>query len=405
MMKSSYKIISSLTCLWLLGACATNSQVTRVDKEKHRYELQSQDDGKSAMIANEDSTTKTLISKLEDRIKENPRDLDAMINLAQAQLASARYDKAENACRDALRVDLKNEPARKILAQIYYRRNNLEMAQIILNGLDAIHSKDSQVLNLLGMIALRQDKPEFALQAFQEALKHNPSDIAVRMNLGVLYVHYRQLGLASIEFERVLKIMPEHPDANLNMAIIESSRGNLDKAEVLNKKVLDVSKSNPIAIYNLAIVEEKRKNYDKALDYVKSYLDLDYAKKRNNQEAFALIDKIRTEKEAAGGRVSDKDIMSLAAKAQKGKIDRSGEDKEFVDAEPRLKEEADAQKRPASAPAKSETAKAEVAPKTANKVTPPKEGGEAKAAKKAETKKKAYKNDADEIDDLEKQLQ
>ncbi|MBC7531045.1 MAG: tetratricopeptide repeat protein [Oligoflexus sp.] len=407
-MKNSYKIVSSLACLWLLAACSTTGQVARIDKEKHRFELQSQDDSKSAMVANEDSTTKSLISKLEDRIRENPRDLDAMINLAQAQLASARYDKAENAVREALKVDLKNEPARKILAQIYYRRNNLEMAQIILNGLDAMNSKDSQVLNLLGMIALRQDKPEFALLAFQEALKHNPSDIAVRMNLGVLYVHYRQLGLASIEFERILKIMPDHPDASLNMAIIESSRGNLEKAEILNKKVLSVSRNNPIALFNLAIIEDKRKNFDKALDYVKSYLDLDFAKKRNNQEAFALIDKIRGEKEAMGERVSDKEIMSLAAKAQKGKIDRSGDDKEFVDAEPRLRQEADAQKAPqAQAPVeatKHETAQTESAKANPSKVTPPKEAGDGKAVKK-EPKKKTYKSDADEIDDLEKQLQ
>ncbi len=408
MKKISITIASGLVSLWLLGGCATTGQVTRIDKEKRRFELQSQDDGKSAMVANEDSMTKNLIAKLEVRIKDNPRDLDAMINLAQAQLASARFDKAENAVRDALKVDLKNEPARKILAQIYYRRGNLEMAQIILNGLDAINSKDSQVLNLLGMIALRQDKPEFALLAFQEALKHNPSDIAVRMNLGVLYVHYRQLGLASIEFERILKIMPEHPDASLNMAIIESSRGNLDKAELLNKKILSVSKSNPIAIYNMAIIEEKRKNFDKALEYVKAYLDLDYAKKRNNQEAFALIDKIRGEKEAMGERVSDKDIMSLAAKAQKGRIDRTGDDKEFVDAEPRLRQEAEAQKTStkAAVDAPKETVQSESAAKaTTPKVTPPRDAVEAKPAKAAEPKKKNYKNDAEEIDDLEKQLQ
>src|SRR5690606_592648 len=98
--------------------------------------------------------------------------------------------------------------------------------------------------------------------------------------------------------------------------------------------------NNPIAVYNLAVVEEKRKNYDKSLDYLKTYLDSDYAKKKNNQEVFALIDKIRLEKEAlTGERVSDKEIMSLAAKAKKGAKGTS--DKEFVDAEPRLQQEAD----------------------------------------------------------------
>jgi cytochrome c-type biogenesis protein CcmH/NrfG len=401
MQNLAVKIFPALASLWLLGACATSGNVARVDKEKRRYELQSQDDVKSAMVATDDSMTKKLISKLEDRIKDNPRDIDAMINLAQAQLASARFDKAEAACRSALRVDLKNEVARKILAQIYYRRGNLDMAQIILNGLDAPRSKDSQILNLLALIALRQDRPEFALLSFQEALKHNPSDIAVRMNLGVLYVHYRQLGLAAIEFERILKIMPEHVDANLNMAVIESSRGNLEKAEELNKKVLGIAKNNPVAIFNLAMIEEKRKNWDKALDYVKAYLDLDYSKKRNNQEAFALIDSIRAKKEASGERVSDKEIMSLAAKAQKGRVGSSADDKEFVDAEPRLREEAQAQKAP-TAPVQPS---APDSASTAGKVTPPKETAETKPAVKKEQKKKNYKNDEEEIDDLEKQLQ
>lgn len=397
MEKNQFKILSGLACLWLLQACATSGNVARIDKEKRRYELQSQDDTKSSMVATDDQSTKKLISKLEERIKENPRDIDAMINLAQAQLASARFDKAEASSRDALRIDLKNEPARKILAQIYYRRGNLEMAQIILNGLDAANSKDSQVLNLLGMIALRQDKPDFALLAFQEALKHNPSDIAVRMNLGVLYVHYRQLSQAAVEFERVLKVMPDHSDANLNMAIIESSRGQLEKAEELNKKVLNISKNNPVAIFNLAIIEEKRKNWDKALDYVKTYLDLDYAKKRNNQEAFAMIDSIRLKKEASGEKVSDKDIMSLAAKAQKSKAISASDDKEFVDAEPRLREEQEVQK----------TGNAQAATQASKPtgVTPPKEAAQVKPAAKKEVKKKKYKNDEEEIDDLEKQLQ
>lgn len=385
--------------LWFLQACSTTGQVARIDKEKRRFELQSQDDSKSAMATNDDKGNQALVAKLERRVEEQPRDIESLINLAQAHLAMGKYDKAEAVCRNALRVDLKNELARKILAQIHYRRGNLEMAQIILNGIDSANSKDSEVLNLLGMIALRQDKPDFALQSFREALKHNPGDLAVRMNLGVLYVHYRQLGLAAIEFERILKVMPEHPDANMNLAIIETNRGNLDKAEDLYKKVLGVSKNNPVAIYNLAIVEEKRKNFDKSLSYLKTYLDSDYAKKKNNQEVFALIDKIRLEKEAlTGERVSDKEIMSLAAKANKqGNIRNTG-DKEFVDAEPRHEDEA--------AQTARNKAAAQAAPVKEAKATPAQtRASEAKAEPKAEPKKKYKKGQDESIDDLEKQLQ
>jgi len=413
--------MKKIICIALLGVlslnqgCSTTGQVARIDKEKRKFELQSQDDTKSAMKTNEEGTTQTLVMKLEKRLQTNPRDLNAHVNLSQTYLAMGRYDNSEKSCRDALRIDPRSEIARKILAQIYYRRGNLEMANIILNGLDAIHSKDSQILNLLGMIALRQNKPEFALQAFQEALKNNPSDIAVRMNLGVLYVHYRQLGLAAVEFERILKVMPQHPDANLHMAIIESNRGNLDRAEDLYKTVLGISKNNPVAIFNLAVVEERRKNFDKAIDYLKRYLDTDFAKKKNNQEVFALIEKVRSEKEAATGkRVSDDDIMKLAAKAKAGAAGATAgsKDKEFVDADPRIQE---ADNSPRAAPSQAEVqaqpsapAPSQAAINTDGTTTAP----AAKAVKapaaqppKADTKKKkSYRSDEEEIDDLEKQL-
>ncbi len=399
--------------LTLNQGCQTTGQVARIDKEKRKFELQSQDDTKSAMKPNEEGTTKSLTQKLDKRLLDSPRDLNAHINLAQTHLAIGKYDLAEKSCRDALRIDPRSEVSRKILAQIYYRRGNLEMANIILNGLDAINSKDSQLLNLLGMIALRQNRPEFALQAFQEALKNNPSDIAVRMNLGVLYVHYRQLGLAAVEFERILKVMPEHPDANLHMAIIESNRGNLDRAEDLYQKVLGISRGNPVAIFNLAIVEERRKNYDKAIDYLKKYLDSDFAKKKNNQEVFALIEKVRSEKEATTGkRASDDDIMKLAAKSKPGPAGsmNSNKDKEFVDADPRIQEGDNSQpatKTESSTALEAAKAVTNASPKTAiavDKDDPDRHpAAPAKAAKKVE-KKKSYKNDKDEIDDLEKQL-
>ncbi len=397
------KKLLSILILGSLGlnqACRTTGQVARIDKERRKFELQSQDDTKSAMQTNEEGTTKTLVLKLEKRIEANPRDLNAQINLAQTHLAMGKYDRAEKSCRDALRVDPRSETARKILAQIYYRRGNLEMANIILNGLDAINSKDSQILNLLGMIALRQNRPEFALQAFQESLKNNPSDIAVRMNLGVLYVHYRQLGLAAVEFERILKVMPEHPDANLHMAIIESNRGNLERAEDLYQKVLGIARNNPVAVYNLAVVEERRKNYDKSIAYLKRYLDSDFAKNKNNQEVFALIEKVRSEKEATTGkRVSDDDIMKLAAKSKPGVNgpNSTNKDKEFVDADPRIQEADQASPAPA--------AHKEPAPPAVKgtPVTVDKPAAE-KPAAKVEKKKKSYRNDEDEINDLEKQL-
>ncbi len=390
------KFMSAFVFLGFISSfgCQSTGQLTRVDKDKRRFEVQSQDDIRSAMHPESDASTLSLIEKLSKNAENDPRDLSSRINLAQALLATHQLEKAEQRCREALRIDLKNDLAKKVLAQIYYRRNNLEMAKIILNGIEASQQKDSQVFNLQGMIALRQNQPEFALFNFQEALKLNPSDVAVRMNLGVLYVQFRQLGLAAVEFERVLKVMPEHLDANLHLAIIEANRGKLDKAEELNKNVLKSAKNNAIAIFNLAIIEQRRKNFDKSLEYLKSYLDTEYAKKKNNQEVFALIDKIRNEQEAlTGKRVSDDEILKLAAK--KPLPQAKDKNQEFY--EPAVTSE-----KPTAVQAKDNSRqKPEMPAPEEDELTATKAPA---AAAQPKPQKKTYGSDEEEIQDLEKQL-
>ena len=107
------------------------------------------------------------------------------------------------------------------------------MTEIILNGLGKKAKKDSVALNLKALIALRNDRPSLGMFFFKEALKYNLVDVAARMNLGVLYVYYRQIDQASIQFERVLKLMPEHMDAKLHLAVVRSSRGQVEIAEKL----------------------------------------------------------------------------------------------------------------------------------------------------------------------------
>ena len=160
-----------------------------------------------------------------------------------------------------LKRDLKNRNAKLILAQIYYRRGFYDMTEIILNSLGKYAEKDSLALNLRALIALKNDQPAYALNHFKRALKFNPGDIAARMNLGVLYVYYRQIDAAAVQFERVLKSMPNHVDAKLHLGIILASRGSMTAAEDLYKEV-SADPDNALATYNLAVLGEKIKNYD-----------------------------------------------------------------------------------------------------------------------------------------------
>lgn len=316
--KTRFKIegLSGAFLLWFSYGCQTTTYFAKVDKEKRKIEVQSQDDVSSSMNdLSRNSSLNQTVERLQANLGSNPRNITSLINLSQIYFSQNKLNESEELCRRALKNDLKNQEARMILAQIYYRRNNVDMADIILNGLDEKASKDSQVTNLRALIALKRDRPSLALVLFQEALKVNPGDVSVRMNLGVLFTKYQQLDQAAVQFERVLSLMPHHPDAKLHLAIISSTRKDFRTAEKLYDEVLSVDSKNPIATYNMAVLEERRERYDRAINHLRNYLDSDYAKSQNNQEVFALIDRIRRQKEARGQAMSDRDIKDLASRA------------------------------------------------------------------------------------------
>lgn len=310
-----YRLLILSMLVGSAAGCASHGSIAAVDPLRRKVEFQSTSDNRSAMPdVKNDSAVRKAIEELRAELEERPNRIETLLNLAQLHLMLNQFKPAEEYTRRALRSDLKNEEARKIMAQIYFRKGSNEMAAIILNGLGGMRSKDSKVLNLLGMIAIRESRNAEAMDYFKQALKMNPNDVAVRMNLGVLYVRYRQLANASVEFERVLKIMPEHNDAKLHLAIIKTARGDYKQAETIYADILDRRSGNPLALYNLAILEKNRKNYGNAVDVLKKYLNTNQAKKEKNSEVFALIEDIRKAQASTGRAVSDDEIQALAEK-------------------------------------------------------------------------------------------
>ncbi|MGE0174142.1 MAG: tetratricopeptide repeat protein [Oligoflexales bacterium] len=328
-------LLVSLTALGLIG-CKTIGSAARVEDTKEQVEVQTSFDENSTMpaFANE-ANTKEAVKRLKKEA-EQKKSTETFLSLAQIMLIEDKLDNAEEYCKKALRYDLKNENAKKTLAKIYFRKKSFDMASIILNGLGGAGSKDSEVLNLMGLIAIEQDRKAEALAIFNEALKRNTNDVAVRMNLGVLYVKYRQLRDAGVQFERILKIMPDHTDAKLHLAIVKASGGSYDVAESIYREILASKKGNAVTLYNLAVTKNNQQNYDEAIKILKAYLDTPYAKKSANTEVFALIDSIRdkqqmNEKDA----VSDAEIQSLAAKvAPEERATKETETQEATTAQP-----------------------------------------------------------------------
>lgn len=82
------------------------------------------------------------------------------------------------------------------------------------------HSSSVDGYNLLGIICSNQQDYDCSLDAFQAALKVNPSSAKTRTNLGNLYASAGKAELAEGEFRKALRLAPSDEQANYNLALL-----------------------------------------------------------------------------------------------------------------------------------------------------------------------------------------
>ncbi len=391
-MNVNYSRLVAFALAASLWACKT-AQTVKVDSARGELVLFSSDDPATAMALPKDSSSVAEVkANLVEETKSHPDSQSGMLNLAQVQIARGELDEAEATARQILRKNLKNDSAKIVLATVYYRRGLNEMAAIILEGLGGAKSRDSQILNLLGLIAIEKGENARAMALFNESLRVNSSDIATRMNMGVLHLKYGKTKEASVQFERVLSVLPQHEDAKLHMAAILTSRGQYEEAARLLKDVLKTSKNNPVALYNYAVLQSETKEYDDALETLKSYITGAKTKSVHTDKAFALISEIRGKMAASGKDYSNEEIQVLAKE-----LDKKDREAKTVTRTAKVESNSQAKPTPSAAPMqKSMSAKSNGKGKAPSST----EAADERPVSKITKKPAASEN----IEDLEKEL-
>jgi Flp pilus assembly protein TadD len=313
MLRGTTKLIISMLGVSGLFGCATTDHLVKADKHGRYISIVSSGDKVSpAARQAKDSDLDQSIKALEQRLKKSKRDIALRLSLSQLYILKGNLNLAEKHCRIAIRYDVKNTESRKVLAQIFLRKSNFDMANIILSSIGGDQSKDAQIINMLGQIALQSGDNARALALLKRSVELDPANIGARMNLSVMYIRYRQIDSAAVELERVLKIMPDHPDAKMNLAIVKATRGEMSAAEEIYEDILDKDPEHPLSLYNLASVQRRMQEYDDSIENLKSFLKTEYARtEKYTDQVFALIDEIEQEN-ASGGKLSDDEIQKIA---------------------------------------------------------------------------------------------
>ncbi len=137
------------------------------------------------------SPVQNEVNLLKEAIRQDPKNLSALIKLGNIQMDTGQYAEAIDAYSTALEIDPKNTDVHVDMGTCY--RN-------------------------IG-------KHDIAVKEYRKALELNPNHLNGHRNLGVVLAYdLKDYPQAVKEFEAVLRIAPNHPDAALLKQEIEKFR-------------------------------------------------------------------------------------------------------------------------------------------------------------------------------------
>ena len=285
--------VTTLAFFLLISGCAATT-ARYVDGSRNEVALVSTDSaeslhGQGIKKGAADGAIKKLTTSLTEKPKDTSRK-DSFLELARLYLAKGNLDLAEKNVKKSLELDIKNLDSKLVLAQVYYRKGLLDMASMLLQGESMTQIRGAEMHNLLALIAIKKARPEVAWAHFESAIRLDETNIAARLNYGMMLLDHSLDRKAGIQFERTLSLVPTQPDALLMMAMIKARRGDLAGAETDLEKLSSDHGKNHVVLYNYGSVLYTSEKYQKSLEVLKSYLASTKKALPNSDEAIAMIE-------------------------------------------------------------------------------------------------------------------
>ncbi len=164
------------------------------------------------------------------------------------------------------------------LGVIFTERRDFDLAEKYLSLAVSINPKDPIDKYNLGIVYLKQDKVQKALEEFLKAEQIGKHDADLLENLGEAYFSLNEYDKSLAAYNRLLKINKRNVMILSRVAEIYYKNGELDKAYDLYKKitVLEPASENArIAYLNMGNISDDAQRYDEAIEIYKKALVID----------------------------------------------------------------------------------------------------------------------------------
>ncbi|HAM73663.1 MAG TPA: hypothetical protein DCM86_18675 [Verrucomicrobiales bacterium] len=147
-----------------------------------------------------------------------PQSLD-LVNDARKDFNAGNFAEAEKKFTEALKQDEKNVYTLAHLAATELELQKLPEAEVAAQKALAVAPDDAAALYMLGIIRLRQEKIDDAVDALSRSARANGQNPATQNSLGVALSQKGLREPAETAFRKALQIRPDYADAHYNLAV------------------------------------------------------------------------------------------------------------------------------------------------------------------------------------------
>lgn len=267
----------------------------------------------------ETGDSRSAVLTLEELIKNNPKDYDALNFLGGINLSSGNFSgsieyfqkvvsifplhptayynmglafqnlgqdiKAEKCYKKALSINPQNLDALNNLGVICFNQKRKEEAFEYYKKIIDLDKRNSNALNNLGNIKASEKKFSEAESFYLKAIEIEPNNSTYLFNLADCYINQNELSKAQQILEKIIELNPAYYHAYNHLGVILIKKNEYDKATQLFEKSIKIKEDFWEAYHNLGLCLEKLGRNSEAVSVYKRALELN----GNNSKAMIKL--------------------------------------------------------------------------------------------------------------------
>jgi Tfp pilus assembly protein PilF len=179
-------------------------------------------------------------------------------------------------------------------------RGKTEEARKLYMAVLADQPDNVEVLNNMGVLAMRENNPKEALFYFRRILEYRKDYAKAYNNLGIIMLRERENKIAEEYFRKAIEVAPEGIEPYLNLVGLMRSEKRLDEADRALDVLLRKGQRGAQVFLSAALIKDDMGQYEDAVKYYRYYLQTS----PQNQDRGRVIERVSflEESQSAAGR-------------------------------------------------------------------------------------------------------